>query len=303
MASAQRHHMRLILTMVNYWPDYGGIGSYAKWVGLTNKLQFYTSPAAQDLYRAYVAHLVDRVNTVNGVPYRTDPTIFSWEVMNEPRSDCADDPTPGKQLCDATGVTVRDWVASASAYVKSLDPLHMVSSGGEAHGLVPTGHGQSFQWARSDEGNGNQPYLVQDVPTIDFFTNHPYPNASWAQYTYAQTRALIAGVTSLGVSMGKPVVEEEFGIDRTQAVTTPAGEVVPVTDPRYLALRVQWYQLLLDQAYGHGAAGTNVWMLADWSDANLNVNLFLPQADMARDAPLVAVFAATAKRVSRGGER
>jgi endo-1,4-beta-mannosidase len=302
VASARRHHMRLILTMVNYWPDYGGIGAYAKWVGLPSKLQFYTDPAAQDLYRRYVAHVVGRVNTVNGVAYRNDPTIFSWEVMNEPRSDCADDPTPAKQFCDPTGVTLRNWIASASAYVKSLDPGHMVSSGGEAHGLVPIGHGQTFQWARPNEGGGNQPYFVQDVPTIDFFTNHPYPNASWAQFSFAQTRSLIAGVTSLGVSLRKPVVEEEFGIDRTQPVTTPAGEVVPVSDPRYLALRVQWYELLLDQAYGHGGAGTNVWMLADWPDANLNINLFLPHPDVVRDAPLVAVFAATAARVSRGGE-
>jgi hypothetical protein len=36
-------------------------------------------------------------------------------------------------------------------------------------------------------------------------------------------------------------------------------------------------------------------MLADWSDANLNINLFLPSADVARDAPLVALFASTAR--------
>ena len=303
VASARRHGMRVILTMANYWPDFGGIGAYARWVGLPNKLLFFGDPAAQDLYRRYVAHVVDRVNTVNGVPYRDDPTIFSWEIMNEPRSDCANDPSPTRQFCDPTGATLRSWIASASAYVKSLDPGHMVSSGAEAHGLVPIGQGQTFQWARTDEGDGNQPFLVQDVPTVDFFTDHPYPNASWAQFTFAQTRSLVAGLTTLGVSLHKPVVEEEFGIDRTQPVTTPAGEVVPVSDPRYPALRVEWYRLLLDQAYAHGAAGTNVWMLADWSDANLNVNLFLPSADVARDAPLVAVFAATAARVSRDGER
>ena len=296
-ASARRHHMRLILTMANYWPDYGGIGQYAKWLGLANKLQFFTDPAAQDLYRRYVAHVVNRVNTVTGLAYKNDPTIFSWEIMNEPRSDCADDPTPTKQYCDPTGVTLRSWISVASSYVKSLDASHMVSSGAEGHGLVPTGPGQSFQWARNNEGDGNQPYFVQDVRTIDFFTNHPYPNASWAQYSFAQTRALVGGLTTLGVSMHKPVVEEEFGIDRTQAVTTPAGEVVGPTDPRYLQLRVEWYRLLLDQAYDNGAAGTNVWMLADWSDANLNVNLFLPSADVARDAPLVAVFASTAARL------
>jgi len=299
--SARRHHMRLILTMGNYWPDYGGIGAYARWVGLQSKLQFFADPAAQSLYRAYVAHVVNRVNTVNGIPYRDDATIFSWEPLNEPRSDCADDPTPTKQFCDPTGVTVRSWIISTSAYIKSLDPRHMVSAGGEGHGLVPTGHGQTFQWARADEGDGNQPFFVQDVPGVDFLTIHPYPNASWAQYTFQQARALVTGLTRLGVSLGKPVVEEEFGIDRTQAVTTTDGQVVPITDARYPALRVQWYGAMLDDLYDHGGAGTNVWMLADWSDQNLNINLFLPQDDVARDAALVSLLARTARRVNGGG--
>ena len=115
----------------------------------------------------------------------------------------------------------------------------------DAGGVVrPVGDGQTFQWARTNEGDGNTPYFVQNVPTVDFFTYHPYPNASWAQYTYQQTRALITGLTRLGVSLGKPVVEEEYGIDRTQAVTTVSGEVVPTTDPRYLGLRVEWYRAI-----------------------------------------------------------
>jgi hypothetical protein len=48
-------------------------------------------------------------------------------------------------------------------------------------------------------------------------------------------------------------------------------------------------------------AGSNVWMLADWSDQNPNVNLFLPREDVARDAPLVAVLARTTARVDGGG--
>jgi hypothetical protein len=302
VASARKHHMRLILTMANYWPDYGGIGAYARWLGLPSKLLFFNSPTAQDLYHRYVTHVVDRVNTVNGLAYRDDPTIFAWEPMNEPRSDCADDPTPTKQFCDSTGQTLRSWIISASAFVKSLDAKHMVSAGAEGHGLVPTGHGQTFQWARTDEGGGNQPFLVQDVPGVDFLTIHPYPNASWAQYTFAQARALVTGLTRLGVSLGKPVVEEEFGIDRTQPVTTAGGQVVQTSDPRYPGLRVAWYRAMLDDVYNHGGAGTNVWMLADWSDRNLNINLFLPAADAARDRQLVDVLADTAARVSRARE-
>jgi hypothetical protein len=298
VASAARHNMRLILTMGNYWPDYGGIGAYARWVGLQSKLQFFTSTAAQTLYRNYVTHVVTRVNTVNGVPYANDPTIFSWEPMNEPRDSCADDPTPTHQFCDPSGITLRTWMDGISTFVKSLDPGHMVSSGAEGHGLVPVGNGQTFQWAGTQEGDNNQPFFAQNVPNVDFLTIHPYPNASWAQYTFQQARALVTGLTRLGVSMGKPVVEEEFGIDRAQAVTTRDGQTVGIADPRYPGLRVMWYRAMLDDLYNHGGVGTNVWMLADWSDQNLNINLFLPQDDVVRDAPLVAVLAGTAARVS-----
>jgi mannan endo-1,4-beta-mannosidase len=29
--------------------------------------------------------VVGRVNSVNGLRYRDDPTIFAWNIMNEPR--------------------------------------------------------------------------------------------------------------------------------------------------------------------------------------------------------------------------
>jgi len=30
--------------------------------------------------------VLTRKNTVSGILYKDDPTIFSWELMNEPRS-------------------------------------------------------------------------------------------------------------------------------------------------------------------------------------------------------------------------
>jgi mannan endo-1,4-beta-mannosidase len=288
--SARRHGIRVILTMANYWPDYGGIGAYARWLGLPNKLLFFTDERARDLYEKYVAHLVNRVNTVNGTAYENDPTIFAWELMNEPRMDCADDPTPNKIYCDASGGTLRDWIASESAYVKSLDGRHMVAAGGEAHGLVRTGPDSTFQWARADEGNGNDPYFTQDVPNTDFLSFHPYPNASWAGYTNAQTSDLVRGVTQMGVARGKPVVMSEYGVHRSQPVRIDADTEIKPADEGFAAARLARYADMLRQCYVHGCAGSNIWMLADWSDAELNVNLYLPGADAARDAPLVGLL-------------
>jgi hypothetical protein len=299
LASAQRHHIKVILTLENYWGDYGGIQQDTQWLGLANKLQFFTDPTAQADYKQYVAHLVNRVNTVNGVAYKNDPTVFAWELMNEPRMDCNDDPTPTHQYCDPSGKTLRSWVSTMSGYIKSLDSKHMVTTGSEGHGFVPTGpNGQGIQWAGTQEGNDNAPLMIQDVSTIDFFTFHPYPNASWANLTLQQTNQLIQGITRQGLQDGKPVVMEEYGIDRSLPTFNQAGTVIQPTDTTYQATRVQWYQDMLDTLYRAGGAGSNVWQLADWSDSHYNVNPYLPQADATRDASLMRVLTQEAREVA-----
>jgi mannan endo-1,4-beta-mannosidase len=37
------------------------------------------------MYKNFFKALITRVNTVTGVAYRDDPTIFAWELINEPR--------------------------------------------------------------------------------------------------------------------------------------------------------------------------------------------------------------------------
>ena len=297
VASAQRHHMRVILPMENYWNDYGGIQAVATWLGLPNKLLFFTDPQAQQVYKDFVAHLVNRVNTVNGVAYKNDPTIFAWELMNEPNISCGDDPTPNHQYCDPTGQVLRTWIATMSQYIKSLDPLHMVTAGAEAHGQIPAGDGvQSFQW-----GGSIDPLFTQSVPNVDFFTFHPYPNTSWINLTLQQTKQLIRSITKEGTQLGKPVVMEEYGIDRNVALYNPAGTtLLQPADPAFATTRVTWYRDMLDALYDAGGAGSNVWQLADWSDNDYNVNSYLPLIGVERDEGIMNVFSTTAKQIGQG---
>ena len=55
-----------------------------------------------------------RRNTYNGRLYKEDPTIFAWDILNEPRQTSGD------------YSTVQKWIDMMASFVKSVDPNHMV---------------------------------------------------------------------------------------------------------------------------------------------------------------------------------
>ncbi len=81
---------------------------------------FFTDPSCKQMYKNYINYILHRVNTYTGKMYRDDPAILMWELANEPR--CESDPT---------GDTMRAWVDEMAAYVKGIDPNHLVSTGEE----------------------------------------------------------------------------------------------------------------------------------------------------------------------------
>ena len=55
-----------------------------------------------------------RRNTYNGLLYKEDPTIFAWDLLNEPRQ------TQGDYQA------VQKWIDIFAPFIKSQDPNHMV---------------------------------------------------------------------------------------------------------------------------------------------------------------------------------
>ena len=79
-------------------------------------------------YKDYISHLLNRVNFYTGIAYKDDPTIFAWELANEPRCQ-GSDPYPTSPNCDAALIT--NWVSEISAYIQALDTNHLVGVGDE----------------------------------------------------------------------------------------------------------------------------------------------------------------------------
>ena len=134
LALANKHGVRVMLCLSAGSGDYlGGIGTYAAHRGKQRE-DFWTDPQLREDYKTTVRYVLNRVNTVTGVPYKEDRAILAWQFGNEMHS------------------AQTHWLSEMAAYMKSLDPNHLVSE---------TRHHPAFSEQLID-------------PNIDLLTRHYY---------------------------------------------------------------------------------------------------------------------------------
>src|SRR5450432_1568688 len=100
IAEAARNNLRVQLCLTNWWRDTGGVTQYLRWAGIKDAdddkspfgvnaeraMLFYTNETTRRLYRQHLEKIATRRNSVTGLLYRDDPTIFGYELMNEAQS-------------------------------------------------------------------------------------------------------------------------------------------------------------------------------------------------------------------------
>ena len=76
----------------------------------------------KDAFKRYVKEIVTR--------YKDSSAVMAWELANEPR--CGADGTRNLPKSDSCGPELlSSWIDEMSTYIKSLDPDHLVTWGGE----------------------------------------------------------------------------------------------------------------------------------------------------------------------------
>jgi mannan endo-1,4-beta-mannosidase len=237
---AQRSGIKLILVFAGNWRDFGGMDQYDTWYGLPNHDQFYTDARVKQDYKNWITTLLNRTNTITGVQYKNDPTVFSWELANEPR--CINTSLPTSGTC--TAATITNWADEMSTFTKSIDPNHMVSVGDE--GFHPGQVGPSNSWPYNiTDGVDHQ--ALTALPNIDFGTYHMYPQG-WGQSPVdTWSNGWVRDHDATGASLTKPEVLEEFGT--TDQSTRDAS-----------------YRMWLDTVRTTGGAGFLVWILTGLQD-------------------------------------
>ena len=53
IAQAEKHNIKLILTLTNYWDPFGGMGQYCKWAGTNNVEDFYSNETIKGWFKPY----------------------------------------------------------------------------------------------------------------------------------------------------------------------------------------------------------------------------------------------------------
>ncbi|XP_020212509.1 mannan endo-1,4-beta-mannosidase 1 [Cajanus cajan] len=208
VSEAGKHGVRLILSLVNNWKDFGGKNQYVEWVKqhgayVNNEDDFFTHPVVKTLYKNHIQTVLTRKNTITGVAYKDDPAIFAWELMNEPRSQH-----------DNSGKAIQEWVTEMAAHVKSIDRNHLLEIGLEGfYGETVPEKKQfnpGYQLIGTDFISNNLVHQV-DFATIHLYPEQWLPGSNEAAQVAFVDKWVESHIHDAKNVLGKPIVVGEFG--------------------------------------------------------------------------------------------
>jgi mannan endo-1,4-beta-mannosidase len=270
LAEMAKRDMTAVIYLNNFWQWSGGMTQYLNWFAGTPALdpnvtkdyeaymretaRFYTNEKAQAEYRNVIRTFINRKNSVTGKPYAGDPVIMSWQLANEPRPGNASSTPQEKDI-------YVKWIADTAAYIRGLDKNHLVSTGSE--GLAGSSQDAAL-FARA--------HATRDV---DYLTYHLWPknwgwidskrvDATWSGALEKSSHYLNVHI-DYAKKIGKPIVLEEFGMDRDDA----SFDVKAPTTVRDRFYKVVFDVVAARAEKGDPIAGFNFWA---WGGAGRAAN-------------------------------
>lgn len=294
-----KRDMLAVLYLNNSWEWSGGYGQYLEWAGYGKAPvpavdgypaymnfvgEFVRSDSAKVLYANYVKDVISRTNRYTGVRYIDDPTIMSWQIGNEPRA-----------FLQENKADFAEWMSSAAALIKSLDPNHLVSTGSEG------------KWGC--EGDMDLFEKIHSDSNVDYMNIHIWPyNWDWAKKDSLQenlerakeySKSYIDEHLTIAEKYKKPLVLEEFGYPRDGFQFSKSSSV---------NARDSYYRFIFDliQENAKSAtlfAGCNFWGWGGMANPSTEYEYWKPGDDYTGDPAqeqqgLNSVFASDSSTVS-----
>lgn len=212
----RKRNMDAVLYLTNNWEWSGGMAKYLEWNGygtvpnpnlgpyswpefMAYTAQFHSCEPCKKDFLNHVKYMLNRKNTVNGIPYTHDKTIMAWEVANEPRI---------WNIENENAFT--NWLNEVVETIKTIDKNHLVTTGSEGRA------GSNDDIVAFERTHNN--------PNIDYLTMHIWPkNWTWynvndeknsTEIAINKTEAYIDEHIIVAQKLKKPLVLEEFGFPR-----------------------------------------------------------------------------------------
>lgn len=271
IAMAKKYGVRVIFPFVNYENDLTGIKFYVDNILGKDKDKefFFGSSQVWWRYEEFVKNVVFHWNPFTGLMYRDDPTIFAWELMNEPHTADSFESKPSwpYQFGDngvmigrgqLAGRLVTQWLCRAATLVKSLDKNHMVTTGEEGYRTNGPYLKLEHNWLNNGLKGVDFESNIKCVD-IDYMTIHVYPD-NWEvpywNYQYVIDN-FMADRANLAHAFNKPVVMEEYGCCKQSD---------------YVGKRGQLFQAMHAAVDKLDIAGCMVWQVVPWSSLKRDSN-------------------------------
>lgn len=248
-----KRNMKAVLHFTNTWDWSGGLGQYLEWNGYSPQLhskvehydwnkyrdyitQFYNCQPCKEDVANYIKYILKHKNSINGINYVADPTIMSWQIINEPRP-----------MRSVNNQVFLDWIKNTAALIKSIDTNHLLSTGSEGD-IASDNDIDIYKTMHADKN-------------IDYLTIHMWPK-NWGWFKDTAMNASMdtifkkAGIytekhAAIAQELNKPLVIEEFGMPRDLS----SFDIASPTNNRNL-----FYKKVFSlQAKYKIIAGTNFW--------------------------------------------
>lgn len=212
----KKRDMDAILYLTNNWEWSGGMAKYLEWNGygkvpnpnlkpntwpqfMSYTAQFHQCEPCKKAFLEHIKFMLNRKNSVNGIPYKQDKTIMAWEVANEPRI---------WNIENEKAFT--NWLNEVASTIKSIDKNHLLTTGSEGK----AGSNDDIAAFERTHNNAN----------IDYLTMHIWPK-NWGWYNIndeknstevaiKKTNDYIDEHIKVAQNLKKPLVLEEFGFPR-----------------------------------------------------------------------------------------
>ncbi|MCX7798085.1 MAG: cellulase family glycosylhydrolase [Melioribacter sp.] len=282
----KKRNMHAVIFLNNYWEWSGGFVVYNKWFGSGKEIdphttytwpefmnysaEFYRNEEGNKHFREFIKKIITRRNKFTNQYYFEDPTIMAWQLANEPRPGWGEDALPYLEY-------FYKWIDETAAYIRSLDPNHLVTTGNEGlRGSLDL----------------EEVYLkAHQSKNIDYITFHLWPK-NWSWFDGKRIEETLPSTIQKAIDyinkhivyarqLNKPITLEEFGLSRDNE-NCLAGTSTTARD--------KYYKIVFDLVYDSAAAGapiagTNFWSWGGTARGKNKDNIWRPGDPFVGDPP------------------